>query len=139
MFELIKPIIIFLIISTSVSFFFSGNLIDFLKYFLFVSIIQFILGRIYISVMQLFAEKIKNERIKEYTKQGMEITCPCYLDKKMLLPIDLNSVNNFKCLECSKDFSVDITAKTFLKTESIDLDKADAAFIEVVKKIQNYE
>jgi hypothetical protein len=89
--------------------------------------------------MQLFAEKIKNERIKEYTKQGMEITCPCYLDKKMLLPIDLNSVNNFKCLECSKDFTVDITAKTFLKTESIDLDKADAAFIEVVKKIQSYE
>jgi hypothetical protein len=139
MFELLKPIIIFFIISISISFFFSGNILEFFKYFLFVSIIQFILGRIYISIMQLFAEKIKNERIKEYTKQGMEITCPCYLDKKMLLPIDLNSVNNFKCLECSKDFTVDITAKTFLKTESIDLDKADAAFIEVVKKIQSYE
>lgn len=137
MLDLLKPILIFLFISTSTSLLFSNSFLGFIKYFLFFSLVQYILNRIYIHVLQLYAEKIKNERIKEYTKQGMEITCPCYLEKKFLLPIDLNKENNFSCLECSKNFTVDIKANTFLKTEVLDLDKSEEAFLSAINKIQN--
>ena len=55
----------------------------------------------------------------------------------MFVPIDLNDTNIFSCKECDKTFSVDITAKTFMQTDMIDLDKADEALIKAYKYIQN--
>jgi hypothetical protein len=51
--------------------------------------------------------------------------------------LDLNGDNAFSCTECKKDFSVDISARSFLQTDPIDIEKADAAFIEAINKIQN--
>ena len=75
--------------------------------------------------------------MKEYSKQGIEVTCPCYKEKKFLLPIKLQEDNSFSCIECKKDFSVDVSVRSFLQTDPIDIEKADAAFIEVVNKIKN--
>ena len=75
--------------------------------------------------------------MKEFSKQGMEVACPCYKEKKFLLPIKLQEENVFSCTECKKDFSVDVSVRSFLQTEPIDIEKADAAFVEVINKIQN--
>lgn len=125
------------VLSSVFSLAFCNDYISFIKYFIVFSVIQLIIYNLYKSILELFAERIKNERIKEYSKQGMEVSCPCYMEKKMFLPLELNASNTFNCLECKKDFSVDITARAFLQTDTIDLEKADAAFIEAYNKIQN--
>jgi hypothetical protein len=131
------PIFIFIVISTTMALPFSDNGVQFLKYFLVCSVLQVILSRIYYNIVAFFFEKIKNERLKEYSKQGVEVTCPCFKEKKFLLPIKLQEDNAFSCIECKKDFSVDVSVRSFLQTDPIDIEKADAAFIEAVKKIQN--
>jgi hypothetical protein len=135
----IESISIFLVISLVFTLPFTNTYYDFAKYFLLVSVIQYILTYIYFNYLQFLAEKIKNERIKEYSKQGTEITCPCYLEKKFLLPLKFNESNVFNCLECKKDFSVDISTKTYLQTEIPDLDKSEIEYIKAIHKIQNYK
>jgi transposase-like protein len=115
----------------------SDTYIKFAKVFFFVSIIQIIGYEIYKKIVEIFVEKIKNDRIKEYSKQGLDVTCPCNLEKKMFVPIELNAVNSFNCIECKKDFTVNITTKTFTKTDMVDLDNADAALVEIYKKLQD--
>lgn len=134
---LLKPILELTLLSTLFSLIFSNDYISFAKYFFVFSVAQLIIYNIYKAILFVIAERIKNERIKEYSKQGMEISCPCYMEKKMLLPLELNGLNTFNCIECKKDFTVDITARAFLQTETIDLEKADAAFVEAYNKIQN--
>jgi hypothetical protein len=133
----IKPILILFFISSAFAFPFSDGWISFLKLFTISSIIQIIIFNIYKHIIFLSAERIKNDRIREFSKQGMEVVCPCYLEKRMFVPIELNANNTFNCVECKKDCIVQITAKTFNKTDIIDLDGADAALIEVYKKLQN--
>lgn len=138
-FRILKPIGILFLVSSSVSLVFSNDVYKFLKIFFVVSILQIILYEIYKKILFIFAEKLKNERIKEFSKQGMEVKCPCYLEKNMFVPIQLDKSNEFKCLECNKKITVEITAKTFTKTDIIDLDNADAALVEIYKKIQDKE
>jgi len=134
---LLRSILQLVLLSTLFSLIFCTDYISFAKYFFIFSVVQFIAYNIYKAILFLLAERIKNERIKEYSKQGMEIACPCYMEKKMLLPLELNGLNTFNCIECKKDFSVDISARAFLQTETIDLEKADAAFVEAYNKIQD--
>lgn len=136
MVNFLKPILITVVISSSISLIYSSSILNFLKYFFFVTVSQIILYNVYKNLVELIAEKIKNERIKEFTKQGIEVSCPCYLNNKMFVPIELGVDNNFNCLECKKDFSVEINAKTFLKTEMIDLDVAETDLIKAYKEIQ---
>ena len=134
---MLKPILILCVISTVSSLVFSNNALDFLKGFVLASLIQIILYNVYKTIIEFFALKLQVEKIKEFSKQGMEVKCTCYLEKKMFVPIDLNDTNVFNCKECDKSISVDITAKTFMQTEMIDLDKADEALIKAYKHIQN--
>lgn len=134
---MLKPILILCVISTVSSLVFSNNTLDFLKGFLLASLIQIILYNVYKNIIEFFALKLKVEKIKEFSKQGMEVKCPCYLEKKMFVPIDLNDVNIFICKECDKSISIDITAKTFMQTDMIALDKADENLIKAYKHIQN--
>jgi hypothetical protein len=134
---MLKPIIILFTISTITSLAFSKDVLEFTKNFFLVCLIQIIFYNIYKNIIEYFALKLKVEKIKQFSKQGLEIKCPCYLEKKMFVPIDLNDTNIFSCKECDKTFSVDITAKTFMQTDMIDLDKADEALIKAYKYIQN--
>jgi hypothetical protein len=135
--NILKPIITLSTISAIFAFSFSDGGISFLKVFIITSVVQIFIHNIYKSFVFLSAERIKNERIREFSKQGMDVVCPCYMEKKMFVPIELNTTNTFNCIECKKDCIVQITAKTFNKTDIIDLDVADAALIEVYKKLQN--
>lgn len=134
---MLKPIIILCTISTITSLAFSKDALEFTKNFFLVCLIQIIFYNVYKNIIEYFALKLKIEKIKEFSKQGLEIKCPCYLEKKMFVPIDLNDTNIFSCKECDKTFSVDVTAKTFMQTDMIDLDKADEALIKAYKYIQN--
>ena len=137
--KIFVPLVTLFSVSTLVSLPFSTNLVSFSKAFLCVTIGQIICYNLYRKFLEIKLEKIKNERIKEYSKQGLDINCPCHLNIPMFVPVTLNQKNSFKCGECKKNISVDITAKSFLETEIIDLDAADAAFVEVYKKIQGNE
>jgi hypothetical protein len=132
----IKPLFILTLVSTALALIFSDNLVTFLKYFIFFDVLQVIIYNVYKNVVELFAVKLQNEKLKELSKQGMEVKCPCYLEKTMFVPVNLNGPNGFSCNECKKNVVVDITAKTFLQTEMIDLEKADEAFIKAYNKIQ---
>jgi hypothetical protein len=134
--DFFKPLLILTTISTFISLSFGKDGYSMLKLFILSTIVQIVIDKAYKQFLILKAEKIKNERIQEFSKQGMEVTCPCYMEKRMFIPIDLNEVNSFNCIECKKDCIVQITAKTFNKTDILDLDQADAALIEVYKKIQ---
>ena len=133
---MIKPLLILTLISSSLALLFSDNIITFLKYFIVFDVAQVILYNVYKKIVELFIFKLQNEKIKELSKQGMELKCPCYLEKNMFVPINLNAPNSFKCNECNKNIIVDLTAKTFLQTEMIDLEKADENFIKAYNKIQ---
>lgn len=133
---MIKPLLILTLISSSLALLFSDNIITFLKYFIVFDVAQVILYNVYKKIVELFVFKLQNEKIKELSKQGMELKCPCYLEKNMFVPINLNAPNSFKCNECNKNIIVDLTAKTFLQTEMIDLEKADENFIKAYNKIQ---
>lgn len=133
---MIKPLFILTSVSTALSLIFSDTLVTFLKYFIFFDIIQVIIYNVYKNIVELFAAKLQNEKLKELSKQGMEVKCPCYLEKPMFVPINLNGPNGFNCNECKKNVVVDITAKTFMQTEMISLEKADEAFVKAYNKIQ---
>ena len=134
---MLKPILILCVISTVSSLVFSNNVLEFLKGFVLASLLQVIVYNVYKTIIEYLALRLQVEKIKQFSKQGMEIKCPCYLEKKMFVPIDLNGSNILNCKECEKTISVDITSKTFMQTDMIDLDKADEALIKAYKHIQD--
>jgi len=139
MLKLLIPIFSLMIVSSSFALPFSSNVTSFFKYFFCFTIIQIVGYNIYRKYIEIKLENIKNERIKEFSKQGLELKCPCHLNKTMFVPITLNQDNSFKCGECSKNVSVEVNARAFLETDIINLESADAALIEAYKKIQNEE
>lgn len=85
--------------------------------------VQFIGNYIFTTFFNLYAElknkKLENERIKEFSYQGLEVECPCYKKNKEFVPVRLNSENKYKCNECNKSISILIEASTALATEPI--------------------
>jgi hypothetical protein len=86
-------------------------------------IIQFGIYYAFTTVLNVYIElrnkKLENERIKEFSLQGLEVTCPCVLKKAEFIPIVLNTNNSYKCDHCQKNISVYIAAETALMTETI--------------------
>jgi hypothetical protein len=71
------------------------------------------------AVVQLKNKQLENERIKEFSLQGLEVTCPCSLKKTEYVPIVLNTNNSYKCNHCAKHIGVYIVPETALITETI--------------------
>jgi hypothetical protein len=71
------------------------------------------------AVVALKNKKLENERIREFSLQGLEVTCPCSLKKTEFVPIVLNTNNTYKCDHCQKNVSVYIVPETALVTETI--------------------
>jgi hypothetical protein len=136
MIRLVLSIATLCIVSSALALPLSNNWLNFLSYFFSFTVVQIIGYNIYQKWIELKIEKLQNERIKEYSKQGLEIKCPCPKEKEMFVPIELNSDNYFKCAQCDKKISVQITAKSFLETQMVDLDTADAALVDFYKKIK---
>jgi hypothetical protein len=136
MIKLIISLLTLCLISIAISLPLSKNWSSFLSYFFCFSVIQIIGYNLYSKYIEIKVEKIKNERIKEFSKQGLEIKCPCNKSRPMFIPVELNSDNYFKCGECEKNISVEVSAKAFLQTEMVDLNVADAALVEIYKKFK---
>jgi len=72
------------------------------------------------AVVSLKNKQIENERLKELSYQGLEVTCPCFKQIKEFIPIKLNSSNYYRCSECKKTIGVVITPETAVVTEPQD-------------------
>ena len=88
-----------------------GVIIQFGAYYAFITALS--------AYIELKNKKLENERIKEFSLQGLEVTCPCSLKKTEFVPIVLNTNNNYKCDYCQKNVSVYIATETALVTETI--------------------
>jgi len=88
-----------------------GVIIQFGAYYAFITALS--------AYVELKNKKLENERIKEFSLQGLEVTCPCSLKKAEFVPIILNTNNTYRCDHCQKNVSVYIAAETALVTETI--------------------
>lgn len=125
--RIILPILILFSISFAISGAFTSNLKSATILFVSVSIGQIAIYQVYQQWVIFMSEKIMNERIREFSKQGVDIVCPCSKACKQFIPIRLNEDNDYQCLDCNKNVRVDVNVSTFLKTEPIDLPTANKA------------
>lgn len=86
-------------------------------------IVQFGVNYAFFTLLNVFVslknKKLENERIKEFSHQGLTVTCPCPLKKEEYVPIVLNTNNTYKCDTCQKNINVYIVPETVLVTETI--------------------
>jgi hypothetical protein len=131
---IVKSLVTLFAISSILSFAFSTNAYGFAKIFLFATLMQILFYNVYRNVVTFMMSKIDLEKIKELSKQGCELTCPCDKAIKNFIPIRLDQDNSYRCLECSKNVKVDLDFKSFLQTEPINLEKSNNAFDLVYQK-----
>jgi len=95
--------------------------INYLAGGLFGLAIQFVGFYAFKSALQTYAalqnKKLENERLKEFSYQGLSVTCPCFKQIKEFVPIRLNAPNYYKCSDCKKTIGVYITPETAIVTE----------------------
>ena len=134
--ELVKSLIILFSVSASVAgCFFLLNL-PFWPVFGLTSIFQIFIFNLFSTWKKQKAEiefeLIQNERIKEFSKQGIECTCPdenCAA--KTYVPIQLDLENKYQCPNCKKNIKIYIGSKTFLETTPVSDDPfKDFNFVE---------
>lgn len=125
--QIVKSALSLITLSTVGSIVFSNEHFSFWKAFVVCTVAQVVVYQIYTMIVEFFAEKLINDRISEYSKQGTEVTCPCARAVKHFVPIQLNTDNSYKCLDCNKNIAVDVEVKTFLETTPMDLEKTSAA------------
>jgi hypothetical protein len=65
-------------------------------------------------------KKLENERIKEFSRQGLEVDC-AICSAKNFIPIRLDSSNTFECLECNQQNAVYINITTAQTTTPMDV------------------
>ena len=134
--ELVKSLIILFSVSASVAGCFYLLNLPFWPVFGLSSIFQIFIFNLFSTWKKQKAaiefELIQNERIKEYSKQGIECICPdenCAA--KTFVPIQLDKENRYECPNCKKNIKVYIGSKTFLETTPVSEDPfKDFNFVE---------
>jgi hypothetical protein len=63
--------------------------------------------------------KIEYEKIRELSYQTADVTCPCSPVHRQLVPIRLNTDNQYICNSCQKLIKIYINIETVLATEPI--------------------
>jgi hypothetical protein len=134
MFRFVIQTLVLLILCFSAGYIFKANGLNFYIGAITGGAIQFVFNYIYETIFNAFValknKKLENERIKEFTMQGIEVECPCSRKIKDFVPIRLNTSNKYKCKECQKLISVYITPSTALTTEPIlDTDTVNPSII----------
>ncbi len=72
------------------------------------------------SKFELEFRRLENDRIKAYSEQGLEVTCPvenCM--HKTFVPIVVSEDNEYDCPKCNVGVKIYVGTKTFLKTTPI--------------------
>jgi hypothetical protein len=102
---------------------------------------QIIMYNTFIAILDVYLalknKKLENERIAEFSYQGIDVVCPCSKKRKDFVPIRLNDINMYKCSECDKSISVYINAETALQTEPILSTDTTAALAPILANINN--
>jgi hypothetical protein len=134
MFRFVIQTLALLILCFTTGYIFKANGLNFYIGAITGGAIQFVFNYIYETIFNAFValqnKKLENERIKEFTMQGIEVECPCSRKVKDFVPIRLNTSNKYKCKECQKLISVYITPSTALTTEPIlDTDTVNPSII----------
>ena len=134
MFRFVIQSLALLILCFSTGYIFKANGLNFYIGAITGGAIQFVFNYIYETIFNaavaLKNKKLENERIREFTMQGIEVECPCSRKIKDFVPIILNTSNKYKCKECQKLISVYITPSTALTTEPIlDTDTVNPSII----------
>jgi len=91
---------------------------DFYRAFILTIAIQIGVSWIYASISNRYfnikQQQIDNERIKEFTKQGIDVEC-AYCKTPNLIPVRFDDDNDFTCINCDKEnatyINVTITQK----------------------------
>lgn len=102
---------------------------------------QIVIYNVYITLLNSYIvlknKQLENERIKEFSYQGLEVSCPCSKKHRDFVPIRLNEVNMYRCGECDKSVSVYINTETALQTEPIISTDTSTALAPIIANITN--
>ena len=102
---------------------------------------QILIYNTFTSILDVYLtlknKKLENERIAEFSYQGLDVECPCSKKRKDFVPIRLNDVNLYRCGECDKMVSVYINAETALQTEPIISTDTTTALAPLLANINN--
>jgi hypothetical protein len=127
---IIKSLLATVAVSTIFGLLFPSN---FLATFAIVTAIQvlfFIALNTYRDVQKSKAAVLE---IAELSKQGLEVTCPCFKQSKQFIPIVLNDVNEYECDQCPHRVKVSISAETMIATVPVELENTATAIEEMLK------
>ena len=109
--SVLRSLAITFIISTIIAGIFVTFEISFLKVFILATIALFIIFFMFNAIMEHKAIKnqqiIENERIKEFSKQGMELQCE-YCDHSQFVPLRFDHDTKFECDQCENTNSTHI-------------------------------
>lgn len=97
--------------------------INFGKSFTTACLAQFIFFGLYNNLKNYFRDNIVEreftERLKEYTKQGVDLSC-AHCGVKNYIPIRFDEDNDFKCASCDKTNGVYVNITSAQKTQMLD-------------------
>lgn len=142
---MIKDIIKSLLLTILVALFFTAcgyyifNL-DILNTFVCSILVQIIVFYLWNSILgavvRINLEKQETQRIEQYEKQGVDVSC-AHCNAMNFIPIRVNDENSFNCTQCDKPNSVyvditvaqkaDLIGRDSLSIETYIKDKVDAA------------
>ena len=75
------------------------------------------------SKIEVQFRQLENERIKAFSEQGLDVTCPVEsCNTVTFVPIIVNYDNEYECPKCNADIKIYIGTKCFLKTTPVEDD-----------------
>jgi hypothetical protein len=100
----------------------------------------FFIGQVSDTLLVINNKKLENERIKEFTKQGVYVEC-AFCSHSNFVPIRFDVKNEFNCDGCNKKNAVYLDITTTQTTTPIDTAQLQAISEEeeVIDKIRNNE
>ena len=127
--ELIRPLAILIVVSSSIAFFLLQFNINFWATFLAATVAQFVIWEIVRYVVSVRtaakAAEMEIQILEELGKQTISI--PCAACKKVnLTPIRLDINNTFKCDECGKENAVYIEVESAQVTNPLGEDSSES-------------
>lgn len=84
----------------------------------------FLIGQISETLLAINNKRLENERIKEFSKQGVVIEC-AYCEEMNFVPIRLDERNEFVCEKCNEKNVVQISVAASRITTPMDSFKSE--------------
>jgi len=122
--SIFKSLSITLVITCTISSLFWAIGFPFIHIAIFSFVGQLVFFYVFNTILQystlLKNKKLENERIAEFTKQGIDLEC-ANCNQKNFVPIRFAEDNTFTCLKCTEANAVYINITTAQTTNPVDL------------------